>query len=182
MSMTDEQIVRALECCVEGDTFCYGCGEDCPFIDVDMCTVILRRETLDLIKRKDEELRRMRNAAEYYKEKTKALKKELQEANSETARLKVEAEESYRQAEADINANIADGGTSCHWCIDKHRAEAVREFAERLKAVPIKCGLPLLGLSTKEEIEDYFNDIMMQVGNAVNNLVKEMTEKEGGKG
>lgn len=57
--MTDEQIVKGLECCVEGDTFCYECGEDCPFIDVDMCTVILRRETLDLIKRQQAEIKEL---------------------------------------------------------------------------------------------------------------------------
>lgn len=60
----------------------------------------------------------------------------------------------------------------------KAKAEAVKEFAKRLKAYLIKCRLPLLGLSTKEEIEDYFNDIMMQVGNAIDNLVKEMAVKE----
>ena len=28
---------------------------------------------------------------------------------------------------------MSDGGTSCHWCIAQHRAEAIKEFAERLK-------------------------------------------------
>lgn len=39
-------------------------------------------------------------------------------------------DEIYAQAEADIRANIADGGTSCHWCIDGHKRDAVKEFAK----------------------------------------------------
>lgn len=57
---------------------------------------------------------------------------------------------------------------------DTIRSEAIKEFAERLKEQPIKCGLPLLGLQTKDEVEEYFNDIMRQVGEAIDNLVKEM--------
>ena len=71
--MTDEQIVRALECCGNMKE----CKKECPLGDVggiDKCIHTLLLDALELIKRKDEELRRMRNAAEYYKEKTKALK------------------------------------------------------------------------------------------------------------
>jgi hypothetical protein len=32
----------------------------------------------------------------------------------------------------------------------------------------------LLGLSTKEEIEEYFNGIMLQVGDAIDSIAKEM--------
>lgn len=56
----------------------------------------------------------------------------------------------------------------------------IKDFAEKLKETPIKCGIPLLGLSTKVEIEEYFNDIMMQVRDAIDTLVKEMVE--GGEG
>lgn len=57
------------------------------------------------------------------------------------------------------------------------RAEAIKEFAERLKTYPIDCNLPLLGLETKQEIEAYFNSVMKQIDNAIDNLVKEMTEE-----
>ncbi len=56
------------------------------------------------------------------------------------------------------------------------RAEAIKEFAERLKETPIKLGLPLLGLLTKSEIEGYFNRTLLQVRDAIDNLVAEMTE------
>lgn len=54
------------------------------------------------------------------------------------------------------------------------KAEAIKEFAERLKAKPIKCSYPLLWLSTKDEITDCFNDIMMQFKEAIDTLAKEM--------
>ena len=54
------------------------------------------------------------------------------------------------------------------------KAEAYKEFAERVKEAPIKCALPLSGLSAKDEIEDYFNDIMLQVRDVIDNLLKEL--------
>ena len=59
---------------------------------------------------------------------------------------------------------------------DNARAEAIKEFAERLKEEPIKCGLPLFGLTTKGEIEAYYNSILLQVRDAIDSLVEEMTE------
>lgn len=56
----------------------------------------------------------------------------------------------------------------------RKQSEVIDEFAERLKEAPIKCGLPLLGLSTKEEIEEHFNDIMLQVRDAIEDIAKEM--------
>lgn len=53
-----------------------------------------------------------------------------------------EYEKIYDQAEATVLSNIADGGTSCHWCMNKHEEigykqgskETAEKFAERLKA------------------------------------------------
>jgi hypothetical protein len=54
------------------------------------------------------------------------------------------------------------------------KSEVIDEFVKRLKNAPIKCSLPLFGLQTKGEIEEYFNDIMLQFGNAIDNIAKEM--------
>ena len=54
------------------------------------------------------------------------------------------------------------------------QAEVIDEFAKKLKEAPIKCGIPLLGLPTKEEIEEYFNGIMLQVRDAIDSIAKEM--------
>jgi hypothetical protein len=56
----------------------------------------------------------------------------------------------------------------------RKQSEVVDEFAERLKETPIKCGLPLFGLSTKEEIEEYFDGIMLQVRDTIDSIAKEM--------
>lgn len=147
--MTNEQIVKALECCVECDTFCDGCREDCPFIDVDNCTFILRRETLALIKRQQEEIERL-----------KQTPKCVFAYDGETLEYCVE------------------GPCSAEKTIETIRAEAVREFAEKLKETNLY-----------EFIEEYFDnaELCYEVrsdlfNDFVDNLVKEMTEKEGGKG
>ena len=56
--------------------------------------------------------------------------------------------------------------------------EAIKGFAEKLKEAPIKMGIPLLGLQTKSEIEEYFNGILLQLRDAIDDLVKEMTEEK----
>lgn len=60
----------------------------------------------------------------------------------------------------------------------RKQSEIIDEFAERLKEAPIKCALPLLGLQTKDEIEEYFNDIMLQVQDAIDSISKEMKGSE----
>ena len=64
------------------------------------------------------------------------LKDFINRQKAEIERLEAEYEKVYEQAEANILGNMADGGTSCHWCIDKHRANAIKEFAYKLKQIP----------------------------------------------
>lgn len=42
------------------------------------------------------------------------------------------AENAVEVAEANIQAEIANGGTSCHWCIAKTRKQAFLEVADHL--------------------------------------------------
>ena len=51
---------------------------------------------------------------------------------SEVEELEAECERQYEQAKADILANMADSGTSCHWCIDEHKAQAKAEVAREI--------------------------------------------------
>lgn len=60
----------------------------------------------------------------------------------------------------------------------RKQSEVIDEFSDRLKEAPIKLGLPLLGLSTKEEIEEYFDGIMLQVRDAIDKIAKEMKGDE----
>jgi hypothetical protein len=54
---------------------------------------------------------------------------------------------------------------------------AVRQMQERLKEAPIKVGLPLFGLQTKDEIEDYANGLILQMRDAIDQIAKEMSEE-----
>ena len=46
----------------------------------------------------------------------------------------------YEQAEADIRGNMADGGTSCHWCMNKTKADIVKKMQEKLNDTKFKIG------------------------------------------
>lgn len=134
--MTDNEIIKAAECCVFGES-CEGCPlefKDCANIDVS-------KLTLDLINRQ---------------------KAEIEE-------LETEIDKQYEQAKADILGNMADGGVSCHWCIEEHRANAIKEFAERLTDLCYK------EFGSELEVAHTFAAIVSSVRD---NLVKEMVGAE----
>ena len=79
--------------------------------------------------------------------------------NAEIVELESEIDKQYEQAKADILGNMADGGTSCHWCIEQHEAKAIKEFAEEFEKRCLASGIyPVL------------------IKNILKNLVKEKTE------
>ncbi len=51
---------------------------------------------------------------------------------AEIEMLESEMDKQYETAEASIRAEIASGGTSCHWCEDIIKARAIKAYAERL--------------------------------------------------
>lgn len=122
--MTDEQIVKALECCGNMNE----CKKECPLGDVggiDKCIHTLMLDALELVKRQQAEIERL---------KQEVIELQLRK-------------EMYRVT------------------VDEVRAEAVREFAERL-----------IELGVQEGAYEYVSVYDIEC------LAKEMTEKEGGKG
>lgn len=107
--LTDSEIIKALECCA----ITAKCRQECIFhkygeeYDVQNCTTHLAQATLELVNR----------------------------LQAEIERLKAEIDKQYEIAEANVRAEITSGGTSCHWCEDKVRAEAYKEFAEIVKKI-----------------------------------------------
>ncbi len=91
-----------------------------------------------------------------------ALIKELTE---EIKYLEADYDRVYEQAEADIRGNMADGGTSCHWCADKTKADTVRKMQERLKAEAI----------TIQDHTGKFGSVILV--STVDQIVKEMLEE-----
>jgi hypothetical protein len=102
--MTDNEIIKALECCYGNKVNC----NECPMWEYegDCFEGLMKHNALSLINRQ----------------------------KAEIERLHEEVDKQYEIAEANVRAEIASGGTSCHWCEDKVRAEAIKEFAERLKS------------------------------------------------
>lgn len=108
--MKRENVIKALECC--------GCTkydlqcDECPLQKTMNCNRVLNRSALTLIKELIEEI--------------KGLEEEYDHV--------------YEQAEANIHGNMADGGTSCHWCADKTKADIVKKMQEKLNDTKIKIG------------------------------------------
>ena len=117
--MTDNEIIVPLKCLVMNESDC----RHCKLKDKnDKCQKFLYSDVLGLI----EENNRQKADKETMQSYIDCLKAEIKELESEIDRQ-------YEQAEADILGNLPQGGESCHWCIDKHKAYAIKEFAERLK-------------------------------------------------
>ena len=75
----------------------------------------------------------------------------IHELTEEIKDLEADYDRVYEQAEADIHGNMADGGTSCHWCAEKTKADTVKRmqimFKERLD-------ISTCGYSTVEVVSD----------------------------
>ena len=57
----------------------------------------------------------------------------IKELTEEIKDLEADYDRVYEQAEADIHGNMADGGTSCHWCMDKTKADTVKQMQTMIK-------------------------------------------------
>ena len=157
--MTVNEIILALECCVQPYSICEGC----PLYNKERCRDQLKRAIIDKLNCQKAEIDRYKEQCSKCGEKTAKtiinLQDLLAERKDEIEELEAEIDKQYEQAKADILGNMSDGGTSCHWCIEQHKTEAIKEFAGELKRRLIAGGIfPVL---VKNEIE---------------NLVKENTE------
>ena len=165
--MTDNDIILGLKCLAgEDEIFC----KDCAFRDMDRgfaCKKNVSKAAIDLINLQKAEFEKTGEKwAELYADTVTKWEEAYEE-------LEADVDKQYEQAKADILGNIADGGTSCHWCINQHRAEAIREFVERLfERVAVKT---LVGKS--EDYSDGFIEATCWYDEEIDNLVKEMTEE-----
>lgn len=178
--MTEFEIIKALECCASG-TSSEAC-EGCPFNENDICdkeSNATEKYALDLINRqkadiekKDIEIDILIRKKEALNDEILDLKAEVEETqkNSETlaiALIKAKAEverlqQKYELSEAEREANVKGFAET----LETVRAEAIKEFAERLKVKKAihycKCGRDI--------------DTTDIVNNYIDNLAEEMTE------
>ena len=107
-----ERIVKALECCLADRVIC----DNCPIqkeCESNPFDATLARYALTLIKELTEEIKD----------------------------LEADYDRVYEQAEADIHGNMADGGTSCHWCMDKTKVDTVKRMQTMIKEECIAGGI-----------------------------------------
>ena len=134
--MTDNEIKKALVCCADE----MGCAKGCPFFDKkkSKCKVAspygaFEKLLLDLLNRQQAKIEALQMDNEQLQSDVINANMNLEHMTAEFEELEAEYEKVYEQAEADILGNLPQGGASCHWCIDKHKKYAIKEFAERLK-------------------------------------------------
>lgn len=151
--MERKQIIKALECCTSLGG-CYGCPLSYDYAPTTNCKLKLLKSALALINE---------------------LTEELAEAESE-------AEKAISIAEGNIRAEIASGGTSCHWCEDKVKADTVRKMQERLKN---RIEHSTYNANTerktvrKEELLEQVNWVYKEVvPNLIDQIAKEMLEEK----
>ena len=108
---TDEEVIKALECCSDCECYNAKAQEDCPLINVPFCKNYMRKQALDLINRQKAEIAALTSAVD----------------NSTKEFLKLH--DTYQDQKAEIE-RFADIGKM----YSEIKAEAIKEFAERLKS------------------------------------------------
>lgn len=149
--LTDEKVIKAFECCTKIEE---GCGNEycvkCPMFkeDVDECTASLFGKVLDLIKRQQAEIDGLEMTLEVTRDNLGATREELNKAETE-----IEVQKTNNHSMAITLSNRAK----------VERAEAIKDFAERLKK--------FLLFDRKRE-----RTISVVTEREIDNLVKELTE------
>lgn len=147
--MTDNEIIKALECCSEA-IFKEDCIKlKCPFFDNEIYNCMnvddedaMHRYSLDLINRQKAEIER--------------LNSEIDEISIAYSELETQKDYLYDEAKALIERD------------KQSKSEAIREFAEKLKnvALPIKIGGKYeYEVVTKQAIDHFVKEMTEDSGN-----------------
>ena len=128
--MKPEDVMRALECCV--DTKDLMACQDCPYYGNEYCVHRLNTDALALLREKDAQISALQYQADFWDKHARVLdetisiqQKEIAEKDAEIERLNKEVDRLSQVVlyhDAFANDAMADA-----------RAEAITEFAERLK-------------------------------------------------
>ena len=147
MSLTDNEIIKALECCVANDTTC----DDCPCCNMNECGGFLQKQALDLINRKTAVIERLTNKLEQQEEMMANLGVELTTmrgaANSykmryEKAQTEIDKYQHIEKTVKDFWSGLKELSafkdlqeptlTELLEYIEQTNAEAIREFAKKI--------------------------------------------------
>ena len=190
MNLTDEQVIKALE--IHGNMKFDNC-EGCPYLEGDSCEGFTKysqpfREVLDLINRKDKvnklsakeivdlkiKVEQQKADIDFYKERAnkyeaqvEVLKEQTQKQKAEIERLREENKSiryCYEQAKSYNNTLAESCEKNCKKFNMTTRAEAIKEFAERLKEKSQRYPYYKYGLIKAVPIDDIDNFAKEMVG------------------
>ena len=164
-NLTDAEIEKALECCISDVAHCF----ECPYNDNAECNFILIRNSFNYINRLKAENERFRKLQKptgaggykiengkviYYTDILNGYRHEYKDLEEIVKELNLYMHTDYKNIEL-ISHYQHKAQTA--------KAEAIKEFAERLK-----------------EKSEYYSDLPFKTVHVedIDNLVKEMTEKE----
>ena len=155
MNLTDKEIIKALGCC--GNSISEGnkCAK-CPMCDEPYgCSKVLCSQAVDLINRLQDEREALINGQE-------TLQNTIVEKSAEVNELQLKV-----KLARDFMDLLREGQNEIYQMAIKAKAEAIKEFAERLKSKQV------ITHKSKEGYCVYEYDDEL-----IDNLVKEMTEQK----
>lgn len=98
--MTDNDIIKALECCIEGDC------DNCPWDEQTACNEYMKQDALDLINRQKANVEGLTNAVKYLNEQLSSAKAEAVKEFAE--RLKEKALTTIRSGQYITQLGVVD--------------------------------------------------------------------------
>ena len=179
--MTDNEIIKALECCCDD-----GCPDNCPLKDagyVGDCIAIKSKSALDLINRQKADLEKNKNIIRLADKTISTQEAELDKKDTEIdilirkkeclrdeiSGLKAEIERLKEPKSASAIHTLAESAIEAENRLPKFiqdiKAEAVKEFAERLK------GRHSCFLDINSQVIDYVE--IEDIDNLLNEMVGE---------
>ena len=152
--MTDEQIIKANKMCALVPQNC----QECPYVNTDDCVSVMTNDTIDFINRLQEEIEKLNKALDGAMMFHSKAADERDKALAEVERLYKEVDR-LSQCVLYHDGQIADA-----------KAEAIKEFAEKVKTAICQNTTPEFGIDGKPILTwsavNGYDDI--------DNLVKEM--------
>lgn len=99
--MTDEQIIKALECCIY-DTTC----QECPYNELPECISVRHKNLLGLINRQKAEIEKLNAELQAMRGAANSYKLELERKEDELHRAKVEISKHFDYMDSAANEAI----------------------------------------------------------------------------
>ena len=163
--MTDKEIIKDLECCANCEDCFYGIT-NCSLGEEVECRSLLAQNALDLITRQQAEIDNLKVENQSLRSAANSLKMHYEEAQAEVERLESANDEKFRQWDMLAEKAKQHYADLYNEAKDILKAEAYKEFAEKLKEKASKMEMACCGAIIRRDYT--INE------ETLDNLVKEM--------